>query len=177
MTARRRWMATIELESMESGELKIPPLEVLYRLPDSFAATVRRTRRIADRASRCRFKSSVCSRRARSRTQFRDIKDTAELAASRSPSHESNLAHHRRCSAGLCGWPAWCCGHDVADGRRQRVGHWRKSIRSNRNTSKNTVDVANAYSRLSTVLREYLEAEMAFPATSLFKRRTGQRIV
>ncbi len=37
VTETRRWIATIELESLESGELKIPPLEVLYRLPDSFA--------------------------------------------------------------------------------------------------------------------------------------------
>ncbi len=99
-------------------------------------------------------------------TQFRDIKETAELPLAEA-SHPNRLwftiaaALLAGAAAGLVLWSR--------RGQRPPPARWALAevdqIESG--YEEKTVDVANAYSRLSTVLREYLEAEMAFPATSL----------
>ena len=98
-------------------------------------------------------------------TQFRDIKGTTVL-----PSNEVAPTNRLWFTLGAvllacatAGWVLWSRRKRRPPPRLWALGEVDRIESEYRQKS---VDVASAYSRLSTVLREYLEAELALPATS-----------
>lgn len=163
--ARRRWTRTIELESLQSGDVRIPPLEVLYRLPESIAdAATARDGSLQSEPISIEIISVLED--GDMPTQYRDIKDTAELP----------LAEHTRSNQS---W--WLIGATfvllvaiasacwLRRGKKLRPARWalEEIDQIESGFREQTVDVASVYSQLSFVLRRYLQVEMAFPATSL----------
>ncbi len=163
-TATRRSTARIELESLESGELKIPPLEVLYRLPESIAvAADARDGSLTSEPISVQVISVL--EESEDPKQFRDIKDIAEL-----PPTEVARSNRIWLAMGATLLACATAGLLLWSRRRRRPppGRWAlgEVDRIESEHKRESVDVGSAYSQLSTVLREYLEAELAFPATS-----------
>jgi hypothetical protein len=163
--AARRWIQRIELESLETGEMTIPSLEIAYRLPDN---------RVGDQAAReALLRSEPISIEIvsvlgdqESLTDFRDIKGLEPLPTA--IPHESNLFRVIACGVVAVGALLAALWFVARRRRKPPPARWAldeiEAIKSQYDDK--SIDIGQVYAQLSNVMRAFLEAQLAIPATA-----------
>lgn len=171
-TGRRRWTLALTIESIESGLLEVPSLEVIYRFSQDASGSTDQVLRSEPFEINVR---SLLSDEADPRS-FRDIKDPIE-ATSTTPVRSLQLGLATACLVALAAGAA-----GLAWRRRKRTPNafaWACSeIDQLESTiTSDTEGTAAAYDRLSSVLRRFLEGELGIPASAQSSRELRDELV
>lgn len=164
-TTDRRTKMTIEMESLESGNWQIPELKVLYRLPDGYTDVVtQRDGTLTTEPMTVQILSVLSD--DEQPNQFRDIKDIATLPT------ELNRGSSGRwwvvgavCGVGgLIACLVWLMRRPAEPPAKWALAEIEQIEAA---YDQKRMEVGQAYTKLDWVLRQYLEAQLAIPATSL----------
>ena len=158
----RRWLATVQLESLETGEIQIPSLEVTYQLPGTRSTSEQQPEGVLRSKPMKVAVASVLDAKE-DPVNFRDIKGPTEI--------QPNVTRATRLPWVMAVLGALLGVAGVAYYRRRSApdaGTWaRQQIERVESEFKNgAIDDQTLYSRLSTLLREFLQAELKIPATA-----------
>jgi hypothetical protein len=161
---RRRWIADVELESLRSGELQIPPLEVAYRLPgDDTAPPSPGSGVIRSQPWTIQITSVLSESEQLNPLAFRDLK-----AATALPGPEPARRFPIAAVAGLAGIAALAAATVLLWRRRTQLAPHARAmgeiarIESRYHSAELGLD--EAYAELSDVVRRFLQAQWSLPA-------------
>ena len=160
--ATRRWVTTLSLEALETGAVEVPPIEVQFRLPDddeSGGGT--RDGQIRTEPIVMTITSVLESQEDPSK--FRDIKGVADL-----PSETQRTSSWPWAAAGLMLLAATAGAIWTRRRRQPDPTSWaiNEVDRIQQQAEANTISLGDTYSKLSILVREYLQSQWSIPATS-----------
>ena len=156
----RRWISVIQLDTIETGELEIPSLEVAFRLKGATTA-----RQGTIRSEPISVLISSVLKDSDTPMAFRDIKPAADRR------NESGIRSGRY--RWLFAIAAITLSALVAVMIRRRkeipANSWAASEieRIENSVTAKTISMHDAFAQLSVVLRRYLQLELGIPATAL----------
>lgn len=157
----RRWIQQLTLESLETGTLTIPSLTFRYRLPETLGS-----REGSLRSGPIEIEIESVLSDQESPAEFRDIKAYEPLPAE--DARDSKLLATALVIAivtSLAVFAAWLW---MRPRRGPSPDRWAldeiEAIKSQ--YDQQAIDIGQVYARLSSVIRAFLEAQLAIPATA-----------
>ncbi len=162
---RRRWIVLLTLETLQTGPLQIPALEVEYRLPGAPTANGSNlTGSIQTEPMSITVESLLEPNQ--DPTTFRDIKEVAETS-SLSPSEDRAkwfaIGSVALIALGLSGLWWWRRDREIDPARQAEEAI--TSIQSQ--FASKQISTCDAYDATSAVLREMIERTLGFPASAM----------
>ncbi len=159
---RRRWRTSLELESLRTGDQSIPPIEIVYRLPEGVVNSAG-SRDGVLRSRPLDVPITSVLKAEEDPAKFRDIKGVSEMPL---VSDQRNTPIWIGIAGGIgalavAGLVFWLRRDRTVDAKRHALHEVREVESRFQNKA---IGIGEVYQRLSVALREYLEVEFAVPA-------------
>ena len=158
----RRWVRSLTLETMKTGSLDVPAIEVFVRESESAALGTSKAKPIRLVTKPLSIKVATVLEAASDPAKFNDIRGVIDVAEPQE-SDDSSLYWIGLVAAGGLGLSAFAAMAFVLV-RRQR---WTTPAEWAQGEIANLADSSNAMEELDRILRRFIESEFEFPATTL----------
>jgi hypothetical protein len=162
---RRRWVTSVRMEAIETGDRRIPAFEILFQLPASPKRDVT-LRQGSIRSEPMSVQIVSILEPEEEPTQFRDIKAPADATTARA--HRSSLpwvlagaALGVAAAIAMLTWARQTRRQDPKQWALEAVNRIESEYRAE------SVSIEQVHRKLSSVIRGYLENSLAIPATLL----------